>query len=49
MYYVCSNFGCIWSGAVEDMREDYAYPASTYYFDTLREAEDFEASLREMA
>lgn len=47
MYYVCENYGCIWSGSVDQMIENYLYPQnSTWYFDTMKEAVDYENHLR---
>ncbi len=49
MYYVCENYGCIWTAKVEDMLENYAYPQnSTWYFDTQEEAENYVNSLYEL-
>jgi len=38
-YYVCIKYGCIWSGTIDSMLEDYHYPqSSTWFFVSEEEA-----------
>lgn len=49
MYYVCENYGCIWSGRVDHMIEGYSYPENaTWFFDSFEEAENYVNSLYEL-
>jgi len=38
-YYVCSKYGCVWMGKVEEMREDYSYGPDCWLFSSIEEAE----------
>lgn len=45
--YCASKYGCIWTGYVDEMREDYSYPHDTKYFASIEEADAYAEALRE--